>query len=191
MVQVRCRKCGEATELPDHHGGIAVVCKVCSWREFYPAHRPIPRELTHDAGAAFEARQRHHAAMEVAIDRLQALTPRAFEQFCGKLFELLGHEVVPADAAFVQSYTLVLRDGAAVTYVACRRTLGDEVVSLEEVENLAGAMRHDGVRRGAFVTTGTFAEACQEVAEAAGIELIDREALRERLDSVDPRELGT
>jgi hypothetical protein len=170
---------------------MSVVCKVCNWRETYPARRPIPRKLTHDAGAAFEARQRQAAAMDIAIDRLQALTPRAFENFCARLFELLGHEVVPADAAFVQSYTLVLHDGAAVTYVACRRTLGDEVVSREEVENLAGAMRHDGIRLGAFVTTGTFADDCREIAEEAGIELIDREALRRRLDSVDPRALGT
>jgi hypothetical protein len=191
MVQVMCRRCGEATELPDHHGAVSVVCKVCNWRESYPARRQIPRKLTHDAGAAFEARHRREAAMEIAIDRLQALTPRAFEQFCAKLFELLGHEVVPADAAFVQSHTLVLHDGAAVTYVACKRSLGNEAVTREEVENLAGAMRHDGVRLGAYVTTGTFADACRDVAEAAGIELIDRDALRRRLDSVDPRALGT
>jgi len=167
------------------------VCPGCSWGETYPARRHLSKKLTHDAGAAFKARQRHDVAMGTAIDRLQELSPRAFEQFCAKLFSVLGHGVVPADAALVQSYALQLHDGAAVTYVACKRALGDEAVTREEVENLAGAMRHDGVRLGAFVTTGTFAEACREVAEKAGIELIDREGLRQRLESVDPHDLGS
>ncbi|MHC4127871.1 MAG: restriction endonuclease [Planctomycetota bacterium] len=191
MAQVKCRRCGEVIELPDFHGAKTVVCPGCNWGETYPARRHLSDKLTHDAGAAFKARQRHEVAMGTAVERLQGLSPRAFEKFCAQLFSVLGHGVVPADAALVQSYAFQLHDGAAVTYVACRRTLGDEAVSRDEVENLAGAMRHDGVRLGAFVTTGTFAEACREIAEKAGIELIDREALRRRLESVDSHDLGS
>jgi restriction endonuclease Mrr len=191
MAEVKCRRCGETIDLPEFHGAKVVVCPRCKWGETIPARRQLSGKLTHEAGAAFKARQRQDVAMGTVIDRLQGLSPRAFERFCAKLFEVLGHGVVPADAALVQSYALELHDGDAVTYVACRRTLGDEAVSREEVENLAGAMRHDGVRRGEFVTTGTFTDACREVAEAANIELVDREALRKRLESVDPHVLGS
>ncbi|MHC4903778.1 MAG: hypothetical protein ACYTGD_19235 [Planctomycetota bacterium] len=59
MVQVKCRRCGAAKELPDQHGPITVVCPVCRWRETYPARRPLPEKLAHDAGAAFKAHQQH------------------------------------------------------------------------------------------------------------------------------------
>ena len=185
MVQVRCRRCGEARELPDYHGAITIVCPVCRWSESIPAHRPLPKELSHEAGAAFKARQRIEQLAANALERLQESSPREFEQFCARLFELQGHSVVAADAALAQSHTLELHDGNAVTYVACKRALGHETVSLEEVENLAGAMRHDGVQRGIFVTTGTFDPESRRLAEAAGIDLIDGEALRMWIDSVN------
>jgi len=191
MAQIKCRRCGETIELPDFYGSKTVVCPSCNWGETHHAPRHLSGKLTHEAGAAFKARQRHGAAMGTVIDRLQRLSPRAFERFCAELYKVLGHGVVPADAALVQSYTFQLHDGAAVTYVACKRALGDEKVSCEEVENLAGVMRHDGARRGEFVTTGAFADSCREVAEAANIELIDRAALRQRLESVDPHALGS
>ena len=190
MVQVNCRRCGETKELPDHHGPITIVCPVCRWRETYPARRPLPEKLAHDAGAAFEAHQQHEQLAASAIDRLQALSPLEFEQFCARLFEVQGHTVVTADDAHAQSHALELRDGNTVTYVACKRSLGQEAVSLEEVENLAGAMRHDGVASGIFVTTGSFTPKCRQAAEDAGIELIDGEVLHQRLDSVDLSALG-
>ncbi len=190
MVQVKCRRCGETTDLPDHHGPTTIVCPVCRWRETYPARRPLPEKLAHDAGAAFEARQQHEQLAASAIDRLQALSPLAFEKFCARLFEVQGHTVVPPDEALAQSHALELHDGNAVTYVACKRSLGGEAVSLEEVENLAGAMRHDGVASGIFVTTGSFTAKSRKAAEDAGIELVDGEVLHRRLDSIDLRALG-
>jgi restriction endonuclease Mrr len=190
MVQVRCRRCGAAKELPDHHGPITIVCPVCRWRETHPARRPLPEKLAHDAGAAFEAHQQHEQLAASAIDRLQALSPLEFEQFCARLFEVQGHTVVPADDARTQSHALELRDGNVVTYVACKRSLGHQAVSLEEVENLAGAMRHDGVGSGIFVTPGTFSPKSRKAAQDAGIELIDGEVLHQRLDSVDLSALG-
>jgi restriction endonuclease Mrr len=190
MVQVKCRRCGEARELPDHHGAITIVCPVCRWRESYPARRPLPQKLAHEAGAAFEAHQQHEQLAASAIDRLQTLSPREFEQFCARLFEVQGHTVVPADPARAQSHALELHDGNAVTYVACKRSLGLEAVSVEEVENLAGAMRHDGIASGIFVTTGMFSAKSRKAAEDAGIELVDGEVLHRRLDSVDLSALG-
>ena len=190
MVQVRCRRCGEAKELPDHHGPITIVCPVCRWRETYPARRPLPEKLAHDAGAAFEVHQQHEQLAASAIDRLQTLSPLAFEQFCARLFEVQGHTVVPADDARAQSHALELRDGNVVTYVACKRSLGHQAVGLEEVENLAGAMRHDGVGSGIFVTPGTFSAESRKAAQDAGIDLVDGEVLHQRLDSVDLRALG-
>ncbi|MHC4413648.1 MAG: restriction endonuclease [Planctomycetota bacterium] len=185
MVEVRCRRCGEVVELPEYHGATTVVCRHCNWRESYPARRRIPEKLTHEAGAAFKAHQRHDALVASAVDRLQELSSQAFERFCGRLFELLGHTVIEADPVRAQSHVLELREGESVTYVACKRTLGQETIGLEEVENLAGAMRHDGVRHGIFVTTGSFADSCPEVAEKAGIELIDHDALCRRVGSVE------
>lgn len=93
--------------------------------------------------------------------------------------------------ALAQSHALELHDGNAVTYVACKRALGRETVGVEDAENLAGAKRHNGVPSGIFVTTGSFADQCLEAAEAAGIELIDREALHRQLDSVDLCDVGS
>jgi restriction endonuclease Mrr len=189
MVEVRCRQCGAVTKLPEDHGTTSIVCRQCGWREVVPARRQIPEELSHAAGAAFKAHQRHEVALAGAVDRLRELSPRDFERFCFRLFELLGHTVVAADPALAQSHALELHHGDAVTYVACRRSLGHDAVSREEVENLAGAMRHDGVQRGIFVTTGSFTDECREVAEEAAIELIDHEALGRHVDSVDARGL--
>jgi restriction endonuclease Mrr len=190
MVQVTCRRCGAARELPDQHGPITVVCPVCRWRESLPARRPLPQKLAHAAGAAFKAQQEHEQVAAGALDQIRALSTRGFEQFCARLFEVQGHTVVPADPERAQSHALELHDGHAVTYVACKRALGQEPVSLEEVENLAGAMRHDGLASGVFVTTGSFTAESRKAAEDAGIELVDGEVLHQRLDSVDLRALG-
>jgi restriction endonuclease Mrr len=92
--------------------------------------------------------------------------------------------------ALAQSHALELHDGNAVTYVACKRALGRETVGVEDAENLAGAMRHDGVGSGIFVTPGTFSAESRKAAQDAGIELVDGEVLHQRLDLVDLRALG-
>lgn len=189
MVDVTCRQCGKVTRLPDRHGAVAVVCDVCRWREVYPARRHIGDKLAHEAAAAFKAHERHETLVSEAIERLRGFSSRAFGRFCARLFEQMGHVVAPVESLSLQSHSLELHDGNTVTYVACKRALGHEAVTVEELENLVGAMRRDGAG-GIFVTTGTFAEGCSELAAEASVELIDGEGLRLRMDSIALR-LGT
>lgn len=181
MVTVRCRQCGEVTRLPDDHGATTVVCAGCRWRETYPAHRSIPRDLKHEAAAAFKARRHREALAEGVIDDLEKHSPTELDRFCGRLFEAEGYVVTPVDPQRAQTHAFELSDGSVVTYAACKRALTTEAVGCEEVENLIGAMQHGGVDRGVFITTGSFDDACRRPAERAGVELIDRDALRQRL----------
>lgn len=185
MADVQCRQCGEVTRLPDYHGAVSVVCPSCRWREVYPARRHIAEKLLHAAGAAFKEHARREEIVARLLDRLRGMPAHEFEQFCARLFELRGYTVVATDQARAQGHALALHHGNSVTYVACRRSLGHEAVGPEELENLAGAMRHDAVSHGIFVTTGSFTDECHAAAAAAGIELIDEEVLRRQIDAAE------
>jgi len=188
-MQVRCRKCGAGFVLPDYHGATRIECPHCRWCETIPARKHLPKKLDHQAGTAFQAHQHEEELIATVIERLHELSPAGFERFCAGMFELLGHTIAPVDQARDQSHAFELRDGDEVTYVGCHRCVGHEPVGEEAIDDLAGSMRHDGVTRAIYVTCGTFDDTCIERAKTAGIELLDRDGLHRRLESVDVREL--
>lgn len=188
MREIRCRNCGAVREVPDHHGPMHFVCRHCEWQETLPPRRAIAKKLSKLAGAAFTARRQQLQEVAAALTRLDDLPPREFEELCGRLYERLGFVVERAPVGQDQSHAFELHKGDVRTLLACRRA-GQRPIDVIDVENLSGAMRHAGVDTGVFVTTGTFADACGEIADGAGIELIDGETLHARLAQLDPAQL--
>jgi restriction endonuclease Mrr len=187
-MQIHCRNCGAALEMPDFHGTMPVTCPKCRWQETIPARRHLSETLEHRAGDAFAARERHRADVRELVARVAAMSPGRFDRFCAAMFAASGYEVSLADRTFDQSHALELRSGAEKVSVAC--TPGSHRVSVEDLEGLAGSMRHDHADRAIYVTTGTFDDACADFAAETGLELVDAEALVDWLTDAPLEQLG-
>jgi restriction endonuclease Mrr len=185
MEKFRCRRCGQVIQLDDFHGQKLVVCPQCKWHEVHPARRKIPKQWTHDAGRFFDVMHRHEEEAAKSIDRIAELPQADFESFCVDLFEQLGYDVRSADAADRDTHELEVTRGNEKTLVRCQRHLPSHRVDHVEIENLAGAVRHAGADKGMYVTVATFADDCRPVADEAGIELVDTDLLRTKIESAD------
>lgn len=182
MRNIRCRNCGALAEVPDYHGALLVVCKQCEWQETHPPRRPIAKSMDGQANAAFLAHEERLRAAGKRLERAQSLSPRSFVRFCAELFEQADYEALPSDH---EAYAFELRRGEEVVYVACEQRSADHTIKLEDLKPLAGALEHDKVDRGVFVTLGTFAEPCERAATRADIELVDGAALRLKVAFAD------
>ncbi|MDY7109080.1 MAG: restriction endonuclease [Planctomycetota bacterium] len=183
MRELRCRNCGAIIKLPDFHGPTLIECPACNWQEIIPARHRLPKKLDNLAGAAYKARLHHEPMPEGAFEKLRALSPEEFAQFCSELFEQEGYAVTPASQEYDTGRDLELMQGTEVTFVECKCYAEHHKVGHLEVEALLGAMRHENVDKGMIVTTSSFAEECLEPARKAGIELVDADRLREKIES--------
>ena len=183
MRQVRCRNCGAIIELPDFHGPRLVECSACNWQEIIPARHRLPKKLDNLAGAAYRARYHHEPMPEGAFEKICALSPERFAQFCGELFEQAGYAVTPASQEYDSGRDLELMQGTEKTFVECKCYAEQHKVGRLEVEALVGAMVHENVKKGIIVTTSSFADECAEPAREAGIELINGAHLREMIEA--------
>lgn len=177
--------------MPDYYRSTLIVCPLCHWHEILPARRKLPERLEMRAGAAFQAHQKHEILAEEAIEKLRALSQERFERFCADLFGLLGYVVTVAEQDHEKSHDLELRVGDELTLATCRCYAEYRKVDREEVENLAGDVRRQGAAHGVFVTTSAFTEECGECAKRSGIDLVDGEELRKKLESVSLESLET
>ena len=119
------------------------------------------------------------------VEKIRLLPPADFEEFCADLFAESVYAVAPVDQATHTSHALELKQGDEITLVACRRGGAEHRVQQEDLENLAGAMRHHGAVGGIFLTTGSFTDDSRAYAEEKGIELIDAEELQERIAKLE------
>ncbi|UCD74958.1 MAG: restriction endonuclease [Phycisphaerales bacterium] len=185
MRKIRCRNCGHLMDLPDYHGPTHIVCPKCDWHEALPARRHLKARLEHKAGIAFGTLHEMVLAAAEAIEKFRQLPAADFEEFCAELFAESVYAVTPVDQAIHTSHALELKKGDEITLVACRRGGAEHRVQREDLENLAGAMRHHGAVGGIFLTTGSFTDDSLAYAEEAGIELIDADELQERIAKLE------
>jgi hypothetical protein len=186
-MQVHCRNCGAVREIPKYHGAMLVTCPDCQWQEMVPPYRHLAESLGHEAGVAFKARQEHQEVVLELLGEAARMSPSRFAQFCAEMFTERGFDVSITEGAYDREHALELREGHETIFVTCAP--GDHRYTVDDLERLAGAMRHDGVERAICVTTGTFDDACPAFAEERGIELMDGHALLERLADVPLEEI--
>ena len=172
-------------DLPDYHGPTQIVCPQCDWHEALPARRHLKAGLEHKAGIAFGTQHEMDLTAAELVEKIRLLPPADFEEFCADLFAESVYAVAPVDQATHTSHALELKQGDEITLVACRRGGAEHRVQQEDLENLAGAMRHHGAVGGIFLTTGSFTDDSRAYAEEKGIELIDAEELQERIAKLE------
>ena len=186
MREIRCRNCGATIEMPKYHGPKLVLCPECGWEEIIPARHRLPEKLDNLAGAAFQQLQLKRAKMSRLAERIDGFSPGDFKRFCEDLFAATGHSVVEADAMLDESHDFELTVEEQRVLVKCERHSVRHAVEREEIENLAGAMRHAGAPRGIYVTAGTFDKASFELARGEKVNLIDGQTIKKMIEAVDP-----
>lgn len=111
------------------------------------------------------------------IAQLANLTPEAFEDFVGELFEALGFEVEAVGGTGDEGADLRLRRQGLVAVVQCKYTNAKSkaggVVGSPELQKFLGTVHHTRSHKGYFVTTRTFSLAAERFAAEHPIELVD------------------
>lgn len=109
---------------------------------------------------------------ELKLAQLDSLTPEAFEEFVGELFEALGYEVAQVGGTGDQGADLKLQRGSLLAIVQCKYHKKG-VVGSPELQKFLGSIHHAHAHKGFFVTTSSFSLAAEKFVVDHPIELID------------------
>jgi restriction system protein len=115
------------------------------------------------------------------IESIRSLSWQTFERMVGEGYRRLGYEVQVTPAGADGGVDLILTKDGLRTDVQCKQWR-TQVVPVELVRQLKGAMAAADVEKGIFVSSGRFTTDAQAFAEKAGITTVDGPAL-ERLVS--------
>jgi len=132
------------------------------------------------------------------LERIRRLSWRDFESFVAEIYRAEGYLVEQTGGARPDGgYDLVLLREKTSVLVQCKHWLVYQI-SVARVRELAGAIHKVGATGGVFVTTGVFTKPAREFAIGMAIELVDGEALVQRLSggqvqqsAPDPLAAGT
>lgn len=109
---------------------------------------------------------------ELKLAQLDSLTPEAFEEFVGELFEALGYDVAQVGGTGDQGADLKLQRGGLLAIVQCKYHKKG-VVGSPELQKFLGSIHHAHAHKGFFVTTSSFSLAAEKFVVDHPIELID------------------
>lgn len=113
-----------------------------------------------------EQRRRRQLA---ATRDISALTPVAFEQYVGLLFEEAGYQVKLTGGRNDQGIDLVVKRRETVSVVQCKRYDGS--VGPKTVREFIGAMTNANVNEGYLITTSGFTPGAEREARKAPYKL--------------------
>jgi restriction system protein len=112
----------------------------------------------------------------MTVEQLTVISPHAFEQFVGEIFERRGYQVVHRGRSGDLGVDLeLLNPNGRRAIVQCKRyrnTVGPEIV-----RELFGTMLHELADHGFLVTTAEVSDAARDWARNKPITLIDGETL--------------
>jgi len=112
---------------------------------------------------------------------LRKLTSDQLESFITGLFRREGYRVeLSATAGSEHGLDLTVRRDAETVLVHCKNWKAAQVPA-SEVQDFHSAVAVAGASRGILVTTGKFTPEARRFAEGKGLELLDGQALKERL----------
>jgi restriction system protein len=112
----------------------------------------------------------------LSLEKLQTLSPRAFERYVAGLFRQKGYRVVVRGRSGDLGVDLEITGPAGRrAIVQCKRY--QNTVGAEIVRELFGTLVHEGATRAFLVTTADISQAAREWAADKPITLIDGETL--------------
>lgn len=117
-----------------------------------------------------------------ALEGLNAMTPREFEAFVGKLFRWMGYNVSVTGASSDEGVDLFLEKEGRKAIVQCKKHEGS--IGQPVVRDFYGTMVHNKANQGFIVTTGTFSLPAQTWAKGKQIHLVDGAELLDWLESL-------
>lgn len=127
------------------------------------------------------------------IEQLESLSPEAFEEFVGEIFEALGYEVEHVGGPGDNGADLLLKRGPARSVVQCKY-YRKGVIGSPDLQKFLGTIHQTESQKGFFVTTSTFSLSAEKFAANQAIELLDGPRLAElvrELISLDRKAVDT
>jgi restriction system protein len=146
------------------------------------------RQSIRDGRERLERQARLARRADLKLAQLASLSPEAFEEFVGELFEMLGYEVeVVGGSGDLGADLLLRRNDGLIAVVQCKYHRQTPVGS-PELQKFLGTIHHTRSHKGFFVTTSTFSLSAEKFAAEQPIELVDGPRLIELVSSaLDPK----
>lgn len=129
-----------------------------------------------------KAGEQERIKLDQKIDRLSDLSGREFEEYISGLLKALGYEDVKlTPLSNDKGVDIIARYQGDQLAIQCKRYKG--LVGSPEILNFLGALKHSGIEKGMFVTTGQFSIEAEKLAMQHSIELVDNFALGRLVES--------
>jgi restriction system protein len=124
------------------------------------------------------------------IESIRSLSWKDFERLVAEAYRRQGHDVEFTAAGADGGVDLILTKDGERTDVQCKQWRS-QVVGVELVRQLKGAMAASGVEKGIFVSSGRFTPDAQVFAERAGVTAVDGPALERLVKGLQPNPAPT
>lgn len=125
-----------------------------------------------------DLKKRTAQGIKQKLEQLEQLSPEAFEDFVGEVFEAMGHEVQRVGGPGDNGADLLLKRGPAQFVVQCKY-YKKGVIGSPDLQKFLGTIHQTQSQKGYFVTTSTFSLSAEKFAANQAIELVDGPRLAE------------
>lgn len=119
-----------------------------------------------------DVRKRNAQGIKQKLEQLENLSPDAFEDFIGEVFEAMGYDVERVGGPGDNGADLVLKRGPAQSVVQCKY-YKKGIIGSPDLQKFLGTIHQTQSQKGYFVTTSTFSLAAEKFAANQVIELLD------------------
>jgi restriction system protein len=138
---------------------------------------PIPDDLftrfQNFEKAQFESSLLEHSSP--AIDSIESMTGREFEEYLAELFKKLGYGVELTTYVGDQGADLLLTKNGHKTCVQAKRYSSN--VNNKAIQEVVASIAHYGANKAMVVTTGRFTNGAVQLAKSNGVVLVDKDEL--------------
>jgi restriction system protein len=153
-----------------------------AWHSLWPLLGAVVGGLIAITGVVAQFEKTRRGRLH-AVEKLQELSWREFEQFCAEVFRRRGFAVEETATGADGGVDLILRRTGETTYVQCKHR-AIRPVDVRVVRELFGVVAAEGATWGLVASSGSFTDPARQFSTKHGrVKLVDGEALLKLRDS--------
>lgn len=103
----------------------------------------------------FKYKHRQFSKSEI-INKVENMSPREFEIFCGNIFKQAGYKVVVTETTCDGGKDIIAVNDEDIIYIECKHYAPDNLVGREILQKLVGASVGGGATKAILITTSDY-----------------------------------
>lgn len=112
------------------------------------------------------------------MQQIDKMDPYKFEEYIRDLYKNMGYYAMCTPKSGDYGADVLIQDGNYKVAIQVKRYGKKNSTGIEAVQQVIGAREYYKVDDGIVITTSYFTQAARDLAESAGVELIDRDDLK-------------